>query len=945
MKALVTVCRDPFHPMLHRTSTTLRRRRRLRALAPRTQAPFICLINGLPALRQTWNRRVADGDSVVFVVLPQGGGGGGSNPMSIVLSIALMAVMGPAAGFLNDSLGLGLGEMGMAVLKGAIGIIGQMLISAMLPAPRAPTPQQATTLAAPSPTYSLGAQGNQARLGAAIPEMFGRHQIFPDFAAQPYVEYEANEQYLYQLLMIGQGDYSIESINIADTSITSFDDITTEVIPPYGTVTLFPTSVTTSGDVSGQEALTATPGATYSQSGTVLTVSATAHGLLTGSRVFLTFTSGGATTGDFVVASVPTGDTFTVTVPTGTTSGSVNIWRLLGPFTANAATTQANAIAIDVVFSRGLYYANTSGGLDARSVSWTVWAQLIDDTGAALGSWTILGNESFSAATTTPQRRSYRYTVAAGRYQVRLARTDVKDTASQAGHELDWAGMRAYLPGTQQYGNVTLVAMRMRASNNLSYQASRLVNLVATRKIPSWSPITGWSSPAPTRSLAWTFAYVAMTSNGGSLPPERIDLDALYTLDQTWATRGDHFDGVFDSTMTVWEALTQIARAGRAMPFMQSGVLHCVRDQAATVPVTLFTSRNMVRGSFSMQYLMPTADTPDCVDMTYFDSTTWTFRVVRAALAGSAQAVPAPITIFGVTDRNQAWREGMYMCACNLYRRRLAGWKSEMEGFIPSLGDLLGVQHDMPKWGQGGEIVAWDAATGIATVSEPLDWSAGGSFMIAFSKRDGSVAGPWTAIAGADLHRVQLTGWNPATDPTPDVGLGRERARYAFGPSNSEFIRVRLLTVKPRSAETADLSVVIESDAVHTADTGAAPGDTAWQLPAVPTVPVVTGLLAASMPDDVSRMVISWQAAAGADEYFVEQSADGLSWTRIGNTTATTMNSTALYGPSTMIRVCGVGVVRGPWTQVGYSIYAPYFWSGTDSNLFWTADTNLMWRS
>ena len=89
----------------------------------------------------------------------------------------------------------------------------------------------------------------------------------------------------------------------------------------------------------------------------------------------------------------------------------------------------------------------------------------------AVGSWFTLGTETISAATTTPQRRSYSYGVPDGRYEVRLTRNDSKDTNSRAGHELDWAGLRAYLTSSDNFGDVTLVAMKMRATNNLSNQA------------------------------------------------------------------------------------------------------------------------------------------------------------------------------------------------------------------------------------------------------------------------------------------------------------------------------------------------------------------------------------------------------------------------------------------------------------------------------------------
>ena len=58
---------------------------------------------------------------------------------------------------------------------------------------------------------------------------------------------------------------------------------------------------------------------------TTCTVTITAHGLTTGDRVYLNFTSGTATDNSYVV-TVLTTDTFTVTVTSATTSGNVTMY-------------------------------------------------------------------------------------------------------------------------------------------------------------------------------------------------------------------------------------------------------------------------------------------------------------------------------------------------------------------------------------------------------------------------------------------------------------------------------------------------------------------------------------------------------------------------------------------------------------------------------------------
>lgn len=853
----------------------------LAALDPKWDRPYIALRNGQPVLRRDWGQASAADDIIVFIdaaAIPQGGGGG-SNPLNIVLQIGLMMFSeGLAAGIYEGLFrsGIQLGSFGLSVIRGAVGLIGSAIVNAIAPPTRggATTPQQASALAAPSPTYSIAAQGNSARLEAAIPEHFGRMLAYPDFAAQPYVEYSGNEQYLYQLLCIGRGEYSIDAIRIEDTPITSFADISYEIVPPNGALTLFPAAVVSALEVGGQELLTATT---------------------------------------------------------------------VGPFVASAAATVTNFIGVDLVFPRGLYFANTSGGLDPVSATVTCEAQQIDDLGASIGLWFTLGTETVTGATTTPQRRSFRYQLGTpGRYQVRCTRTDTKQTSTQYGHEVDWAGLRAYLVESRAFGDVTLLAMRLRASNNLSLQASRKVNVIATRKLPIWDGTT-WSANTATRSPAWPIAYACKQVG---LTDAQIDLATLLQLDSTWSARADTLDGRIDNFMVFWETITKMAAAGRAKPYMQGGIMRIMRDQAATVPVALYSMRNIIKGSFGITYLMPTADTADAIDVGYFDESTWSPRRVRSALTGSTAARPVKIDLFGVVNRAQAFREGMYQAAANRYRRKIIKFSTEMEGFIPSFGDLIAIQHDLPAWGQGGEVVNWDIPTLTATLSEPLTWTTGTHY-IALRKRDGSIDGPYAVTAGAAATQVVFSA-SPAF--TPYTGGSEERTHFAFGAGEAYRQPARVVSVRPGSLTQVDIECVNEDGNVHTAETGMiVPTPSYSGLGNYTNAPQIAGLIARSSISDVAQILLTWQPSPWADHYLIEQSnsADGANgnWTRVGDTSANSYTGVAIYGSSTKIRVAGVGLAVGPWITVMFGSSADYMWDGTSSTLMWNSvTTTLMWR-
>nr|WP_068428017.1 host specificity factor TipJ family phage tail protein [Magnetospirillum sp. XM-1]CUW37135.1 conserved protein of unknown function\ len=714
-------------------------------------------IGGQVVAAETFAVRVIGDDEIISIIRCPlgggGGGGGGKNPLSTILTIAVLVAsiyLGPVA-----AVAMRFAEAGTAaaMATAAIAMVGSVLVNTVIPAPKPSMPSLnwggSGSTPAPSPTYSLQAQGNQARLGQPIPVIYGRHMIYPDLAAEPYQDYVNGEQFLYQLHVIGQGEYAIEQVRIEDTPISSFEEVQTEIVPPGRSVSLFPTEVVSAPEVAGQE----------------------------------------------------------LVAPNLVQAGDDGY---IGPFAANPVDTTANALAVDIIFPRGLYYANDSGTLTTRTAQWQIETRPIDSDGIAIGGWSVLASETYSAASNTAIRISYRYAVAAGRYEVRSRRLDNKDTDARAGHEVRWGALRAILTDRPDFGAVTLLAVKMRATDNLSQRSSRLINCIVTRKLPIWSAATGWSQPQPTRSIAWAFTDACKADYGAKLSDTRIDLKALATLEAVWGDRGDSFDAVFDSNMTVWEAFSRIARCGRAIPIQQGGIIRVIRDQPQTIPVAMFGPRNIVKGSFKIKYVMPGEDTADAVTVEYFSSRTWKPDEVTAKLADSSGDNPAKVNLFGCTAKDHAQREGLYIAANNRYRRRLITFRTELEGMIPSYGDLVAITHDMPRWGQGGEVICCQGD--VLVLSEPLVWTEGATHYLALRRRDGGLAGPFPveAVPG-DATMVRVSG--PLT-VTPYVGGSEERTYFSFGPGHAWAQTARILAIRPR-AEQVEISAVAEDSRVH----------------------------------------------------------------------------------------------------------------------------------
>jgi len=89
--------------------------------------------------------------------------------------------------------------------------------------------------------------------------------------------------------------------------------------------------------------------ATYTQSGTTITVTKSSHGFSIGTFVDIDFTSGGATDGYFEVQSVPSSSTFTVTASSSATISSSNC-------NIGAGFTKFNTLANGTFIGRGFRF-------------------------------------------------------------------------------------------------------------------------------------------------------------------------------------------------------------------------------------------------------------------------------------------------------------------------------------------------------------------------------------------------------------------------------------------------------------------------------------------------------------------------------------------------------------------------------------------------------------
>jgi len=177
---------------------------------------FAVLHNGAKCPPHLWEKiRLVERDQVLIVPVLQGDDGLGRGAF-----IALTALV--ASNLIAPGLGL------TAFASGVFTLGVTLAVSSLLPPP---STEQPSTSFSDSQMYTIGSQSNAVKRLNMVPKVYGTHRMFPNVAANPYTEFEADPdtgklvQYLYGIYDFGLGPMEVSDIRIGDTSIGDFSDV------------------------------------------------------------------------------------------------------------------------------------------------------------------------------------------------------------------------------------------------------------------------------------------------------------------------------------------------------------------------------------------------------------------------------------------------------------------------------------------------------------------------------------------------------------------------------------------------------------------------------------------------------------------------------------------------------------------------------------------------
>lgn len=170
------------------------------------------------------------------------------------------------------------------------------------------------------------------------------------------------------------------------------------------------------------------------------------------------------------------------------------------------------------------------------------------------------------------------------------------------------------------------------------------------------------------------------------------------------------FDAFLDTTRTRWEAAQKAASTGRGT-IIRHGVNYGIKIDKPSTIVQVFGEGQIKQGSFKGQYSSRN-DRARSIQITYYDTQNdfknSVFMLRSPNYIDDLTKVDntADISLFGVTRRTQAYRDGMYALKTNELQLQTITFSTDIEGMVCEYGDIIGVNHAVGHFGEASGRIA-----------------------------------------------------------------------------------------------------------------------------------------------------------------------------------------------------------------------------------------------
>lgn len=351
----------------------------------------------------------------------------------------------------------------------------------------------------------------------------------------------------------------------------------------------------------------------------------------------------------------------------------------------------------------------------------------------------VVQNARISGKKAGNVRRQFRIDhLAPGKYKTRVmvANRSAGVDSSRDAVRIWWTQVNSIVYDDFCYPGVALLGLKVKATEQLSGGQPQLEFIKERATVWVWNPLVSAYEEKAANNPAWAaydFLHGAerlKNINTGTyvfdykgVPKELM----LYDQFKAWADNCDEMELKINLEVSTlkdfWSIVNQdIAPVGRGMVVQFGTRYGCIYDHVSQ-PVQLFTIGNIVQGSFQLSY-MGTEDRADSVELTYMDAEKDYEKTTLTIYADDYDTLdipnqPTQIAMNGITDFNQAYREGKYQLYCNRLLTQTITFKADVEAIGCMVGDVIQVAHDVPLWSISGRIIGINDDGSVVLPADP----------------------------------------------------------------------------------------------------------------------------------------------------------------------------------------------------------------------------------
>ena len=546
----------------------------------------------------------------------------------------------------------------------------------------------ATTLLMPKPELpdndDAGSKNNQLNqasngygLRKAIPDIAGQVVSFPTFAQRPYFYYENNLRIWEEVFYIGVGYYDFEPPKEGDTSFDIIEDYSYTVSQPnehpkqLTSVNINPSTQDVDLSDDDEQNSSVSVRSYSTEPNGIILLDESLMGTLkikVGDSIRVTIRASNSSSSidlnaDYIAVEVFS-DRFKITEPLLSenyliTSGTVTN-NSVTPVYPSYVIGEAEHIWVSLKMPQGIK-SNSGGALTIRA---EIFAEQLDTNDAPTGI-TFTKEVSFTGKTQTAQYQTFRLDGTDGLTGTSKYRVRVKKLNSDlGGSALDLltleyiAAVKFYMPN---FGNIALLSTTRRSSQRVNQGASEKVNLLVTRMLRIYDPVTGIYGAdyiATRRFCDYVFYLLHERMN---VPISEINTDELFGItDSLTDEQLGYFDFTFDDkNVSARERIEITCNAARTRYWNEGLLWSFVREEAKPFKTLTFNRRNLKAASASYVQKFSLPMDKDGVSLKYVDPVknvekTIYKRIVNNAILDGESINPIEITLAGCRNLTQA---------------------------------------------------------------------------------------------------------------------------------------------------------------------------------------------------------------------------------------------------------------------------------------------------